>query len=145
MILTRKYETAQIHLFLLLFWHWPGTFFFKTNWERERTTRKVIGLNNAIKGRFNYVTKATVTLELKAFFKRAKTELAFSKYHYSLFQEYLLRGWQWWTFAFLHWFSGQRGTSCARACLCASSILLERRLQWWLIASKFLSKSQPIF
>ena len=78
MILTRKYETTQIHLFLLLFWHWPGTFFYKTNSEREWTTRKVIGLDNAIKDRFNYVTKATVTLELKAIFKHAKTELAFS-------------------------------------------------------------------
>ena len=49
-ILTGKYETTHVHLFLLLFWHWPGTLIFKEN----KPLQKVIGLDNVIKDHFKW-------------------------------------------------------------------------------------------
>ena len=52
MILTGKYETAHVHLFLLLCYIDQGHSSSKPNESKIKPRRKVIGLDEAIKDRF---------------------------------------------------------------------------------------------
>ena len=62
MALTRKYDLDHMFIsLLLLFWHWPGTFIFKTGVKKNKPRRKVIGLNNTI----NYATSSGLKMGME--------------------------------------------------------------------------------
>ena len=62
MALTRKYDLDHMFIsLLLLFWHWPGTFIFKTGVKKNKPRRKVIGLNNTI----NYATSSGLQMGME--------------------------------------------------------------------------------